>query len=142
MDLAVEPTADYELDKELERLRRDGSLARVKLGMVFENVIIPWFVTCLRNPEVPVSAKLQIVDRVTKLGNLEPRPEMAGLSGGSQFGVVINLPGGGGSVSIAGQTGIALGSTSDVIDGAAALGPRPRWADALPVEELCSGVSP
>jgi hypothetical protein len=83
---------DYELEEELTRKRRDGSLIRDKAKMVVEAMLDVLARKGL-NPETSDAVRFQILDRMVDLGDLKPKPNaMPTGQGGAAFAVQIILP--------------------------------------------------
>lgn len=81
---------DYVLDDELRRLRKDGSLIKLKARMGLE-ASLDVLIRKLLNLELPDAMRLQIFDRLVKLAGLDvPAPIQA--SAGATFAVQIVMP--------------------------------------------------
>lgn len=86
--LAIEQ--DYDTDQELRRMRRDGSLIRVKAAMILEEFGLPDSAAALRSSSVAQEVKERVKLNLMKLAGFD-QPQLG--TGGGGFNIVINLAG-------------------------------------------------
>lgn len=82
---------DYNLEEELERRRKDGSLIKLKARMIMESEGLPSLHGMLSDREVKPADRLQAMKLLASLGDLEPRG-IAVNTGGPAMVIQFNIP--------------------------------------------------
>ncbi|MEM0462419.1 MAG: hypothetical protein QW318_09505 [Candidatus Caldarchaeum sp.] len=81
----------YDLNEELTRKRKDGTLIREKARMIVETLGLPYLAQVLCDNTVPAQSRLAAMKLLSVIGDLEPKA-IAGGSGGPQMVIQFNIP--------------------------------------------------
>lgn len=77
----------------VEKMRANGTLIREKAKTLLEHLGLPELHRQLRDPEVSITQKLEVIKYLSKLGDVDPKPNVAAGGGGERFQINISIPG-------------------------------------------------
>lgn len=85
--------SDYDLNKELDTLRRSGEMIKMKSGMIYEEIILPALALRARDPDTTTPHLVEIAKTLIDTGELKPSAKTGQGAAGPGFSITFNVPG-------------------------------------------------